>query len=213
VLTRTRRRGLMALAAVGIMLLSVFSLAPAQATTGSTGERASGKRVCTGLALASDAGRATPQALQRLREQALASPEVQMLRQYLSGHGYVAMDARAGGTVSSRDSVVLLPMAKQGDRQQRGAAIAYAVHADGTTTVEAATLSMNGRTVKTERQYKVNGTQVVRTHSFISCMVACLSVRCTAIVRCPTIFGPGAFLACATAVCGSRVPGCVRLCR
>lgn len=209
-LTRTPRRGVMALAAAGILLLCIFSLAPAQAATGSTSERKSGKRVCNGLALASDASRANREALQQLRDQALASPEVQMLSKHLSGHGYVAMDARAGGTVSASSCYLWRSTVTV---RSGGAAIAYAIHADGTTTVEAATLSMHGRTVKTERQYKVNGTQVVRTHSFISCMVACLSVRCTAIVRCPTIFGPGAFLACATAVCGSRVPGCVRLCR
>lgn len=211
-LTRTTGRGLMAMAAAAILLLSVFSSALAQATAGPTSERESSKRACNGLALASDAERASGAALEQLRAQALASPEVQLLKKYLSGHDYVAMDARAGGTVSSRDSVVLLPMVKQGDRN-RGAAIAYAVHADGTTTIEAATLLMDGRTVKTERQYKVNGTQVVRTHSFISCMVACLATRCIAIRNCPTFLGPGAFLACATAVCGSRVPGCVRLCR
>jgi hypothetical protein len=150
--------------------------------------------------------------LDRLRAEALASPEVQLLRKFLRRHGYVARDARAGGTVSSRDSVVLLPLSKRGDRT-RGAVVAYAVGADGTRTIEAATLLMRGRAVEAEREYTVNGARVVRTNSFVSCMVACLAVRCSAIYRCPTFFGPGVFLACASAVCGSRVPGCVRTCR
>lgn len=212
-LTRTAVRCPVALAAAGVLLLSIFSLAQAQATARSASERDSGQRPCTGPVLASDASRANGPALKRLRAEALASSDVRLLRKYLNGHGYVAMDARASGTVSSRDSVVLLPMAKQGDRKLRGAAIAYAVHADGTRTIEAATLRMTGRAVKAEREYAVKGSRVVRTHSFISCMVACVSLRCSRIVRCPTIFGPGAFLACATAVCGSQVPGCVRLCR
>lgn len=209
-LRRTTKRVPVALAAAGVMLLSVFS--PAQAQASSPSERAPGQRTCKGLALATDASRANAPALDRLRAQALASPEVQLLRSHLRGHDYVAMDARAGGTVSSRDSVVLLPMAKKGDRTRRGAAIAYAVHPDGTRTVEAATLRMHGREVKVEREYTVKDAQVVRTHSFISCMIGCLSTRCSGIIRCPTSFGPSVFLACATAVCGPRVPVCVRQC-
>jgi hypothetical protein len=213
-LTRTAGRCLVTLAAAGLLLLSIFSLAQAQAASRSASERASGQSACKGgPMLASDASAAKGAALERLRAEALASAEVRRLRVYLNGRGYVAMDARARGTTSSRDSVVILPMAKQGDQKQRGAAIAYVRRADGTRTIEAATLRMAGREVQAERGYAVNGAQVVRAQSFISCMIACVSVNCTRIFRCPTIFGPSPFLACATAVCAAQVPGCLRLCR
>lgn len=161
---RTARRAL-ALAAAGTLLLSIFSLAHAQARTGSLSERGLGEQACNGLWLAPDASPADGPALDRLRAEALASPEVQLLRKFLRRHGYVARDARAGGTVSSRDSVVLLPLSKRGDRT-RGAVVAYAVGADGTRTIEAATLLMRGRAVEAEREYTVNGARVVRTNSF-----------------------------------------------
>jgi hypothetical protein len=213
-LTRTAGRCLVTLAATGLLLLCMLSLAQAQAASRSASERQPGQPACKGgPMLASDASAAKGAALVRLRAEALASAEVRRLREYLSGRGYVALDAQAKVTTSSRDSVVVLPMAKQGDQRQRGAAIAYVMRADGTRTIEAATLRMAGREVKAEREYTVSGAQVVQAQSFIPCMIACVSVNCTKIVRCPTIFGPGPFLACATAVCAAQVPGCLRLCR
>lgn len=168
---------------------------------------------CHGPRFGRDASRATGSVLDEMRNEALAAPEVQTLREFLIGRGYSPQDEAAFGTASGQDDAVFLPFSKPDDARRQGALIAYVRRADGTRTIEAATMTMKGRRVSVSEEFEVKASAVVKANSFISCLVACTSVKCTRIARCPTFLGPQAFLACAAAVCGAQVPGCVRLCR